>query len=159
MSDARYRLISESEAAEYLGLPHSRALYNERRGGRISWRKVAGRIMYAQEDLDEWQRSKAEAGSLIYFIQGDEGSPIKIGLTSWEEPAHRMALLQTGNPQKLRLLWAVSGDWSAENRLHRIFAADRMQGEWFACTPRLRDLIASLRNGAALADAILLVSG
>jgi hypothetical protein len=117
------RMVVEKDAAEILGIPQ-RTLYNERRVGRIGYRRVAGRI------------------------------PIKIGFTSWEDPQHRMALLQSGNPERLRLICEAPGDRYSEKALHREFADDRMVGEWFACSARLLDLIKRIKAGAAIAEAL-----
>lgn len=67
----------------------------------------------------------------VYFIQDSNTCHIKIGYTSGD-PAERMAALQTGNPGKLVLLCHFEpADQAYENTLHRRFAADRVQGEWF----------------------------
>lgn len=47
-------LYFEADAARMIGID-PRALRSERAAGRISYRKVAGRIMYAAEDLAEWR--------------------------------------------------------------------------------------------------------
>jgi hypothetical protein len=47
-------LMYEHEAAKIIGIP-PRALRSERTAGRIGFRKVAGRIMYRQDDLIAWQ--------------------------------------------------------------------------------------------------------
>jgi hypothetical protein len=90
----------------------------------------------------------------VYFIQGAKGSPIKIGFTSWDEVKYRVALLQTGNHEKLRLLCAAPGDRYFEKAIHRVFAADRLIGEWFTCTPALLALIKTLKTGTCLHEAL-----
>lgn len=51
-------LYSEIEAARLIGIK-PRALRSEREAGRIAYRRVAGLIMYRQDDLAAWQESIA----------------------------------------------------------------------------------------------------
>jgi hypothetical protein len=51
-------LMYEVEAAKMIGVP-ARALRSERTAGRITYRKVAGRIMYRLDDLKNWQENIA----------------------------------------------------------------------------------------------------
>lgn len=74
--------------------------------------------------------------SWVYFLRsGDEG-PIKIGFTG-TTPNTRLAALQTGNPEPLRLIGAVPGTKTDESRLHTRFSAAWVQGEWFRPVPEL----------------------
>ena len=66
----------------------------------------------------------------VYFIQQSDGGPIKIGTA--KDPEQRLAALQTGNPQELRLLGSVLGSRAVELGLHELFRAYRLNGEWFA---------------------------
>lgn len=50
------RFISEAEAAEVLGLTR-RAMRSERAKGRLPYHKVAGRVMYTEDDLVEFQQA------------------------------------------------------------------------------------------------------
>jgi hypothetical protein len=75
----------------------------------------------------------------VYFIQSGLTGPIKIGWTGWcRGPESRLRNLQGANAYRLRLLAATPADVKAERRLHRIFEADRLEGEWFRLS---RDLI------------------
>lgn len=67
--------------------------------------------------------------SFAYFIQSIEGGPIKIGHA--ENPKQRLSLLQSGNPQELRVTRVVEGGYKVEQQLHRIFSEHRIRGEWF----------------------------
>lgn len=67
---------------------------------------------------------------MVYFVQDTVSGHIKIGYTS--KPATwRLSLLQTGNPNPLRLLITLPGGEQEEARLHRKFAVARHRGEWF----------------------------
>lgn len=72
----------------------------------------------------------------VYFIQGQDDGPIKIGFT--RDVAGRLRQLQTGHHDRLRVLRSMRGDKALEAWLHRRFAAHRLTGEWF--TPH-RDLL------------------
>ena len=83
----------------------------------------------------------------IYFIQAGTSGPIKIGY-SGGPIERRLAALQTGHPEPLRLLAAVDGDRSTEAELHRRFHPYRRSGEWFDPHPDLIQFIAVLRPKA-----------
>lgn len=76
---------------------------------------------------------------MIYFIQGEQGGPIKIGYTSGDARG-RLGELQTGSPILLRLLSTVEGGRLEEARLHHRFGAVRLHGEWFRPVPALIEL-------------------
>lgn len=67
---------------------------------------------------------------MIYFIATKSDNAIKIGYTA-SDPLSRMASLQTGHHEKLRLIAVTEGEPSDEHRLHSIFADDQLYGEWF----------------------------
>lgn len=78
--------------------------------------------------------------AFIYFVQGVNGGPIKIGTS--RDPARRLSTMNTGSPEPLELLVKCRALPGMENRLHRIFAAGRLHGEWFdADTPGLAEFI------------------
>jgi hypothetical protein len=79
------------------------------------------------------------ASSLVYFLQSEDGGPIKIGATN--DVAKRIFELQTARADKLILLAAVSGDMMLERALHLHFASARVKGEWFSPVPELVKLI------------------
>lgn len=67
-------------------------------------------------------------GSHVYFVENGRGF-VKIG---WSEHlAKRFYSLQTGSPERLRLVLAVPGGRQTERFLHGIFADYRVNGEWF----------------------------
>lgn len=70
---------------------------------------------------------------MIYFIQARPSGHVKIGYTG-NDPARRLAALQTGSPEPLSLLGSIDGGIEAEKALHARFAEHRLRpdGEWFA---------------------------
>jgi hypothetical protein len=79
----------------------------------------------------------------VYFIQAGVGGPIKIGCSA--DAASRLATLQVGNPEALRLLATAPGGFAEEATLHARFAAHRLTGEWFRPT---LELLAFIAGGA-----------
>ena len=77
---------------------------------------------------------------MLYFIQaGGRRGPIKIGHSISVKA--RLDSLQCGNPQPLRVLCArdfEGHERALESWWHRVFAEDRIRGEWFRCTDKLR---------------------
>lgn len=67
------------------------------------------------------------ADEYVYLI--DSGHTVKIGYA--RNPRKRLALLQTGNDEPLRLVAAIPGTKRLERELHELFAGDRVRGEWF----------------------------
>ena len=70
-----------------------------------------------------------------YFISN--GRAVKIGRA--RRPAHRLRQLQTAHPQPLTLVATLDGDQEAS--LHRRFAGDRLEGEWFILSERIQAFI------------------
>ncbi|MFD4862470.1 GIY-YIG nuclease family protein [Streptomyces atratus] len=63
-------------------------------------------------------------------VIGSAGSTrVKIGTSV--SPEKRLKELQTGNPDRLEVLWYTSGGRELEALLHRAFADHRVEGEWF----------------------------
>lgn len=82
---------------------------------------------------------------LIYVIQGLEDGPVKIGYVS--EPqllTLRVSSLQCGNPYPLRVLATAVGFMRDEQRLHKLFKAERLTGEWFSYSKRLQVFVAQI---------------
>jgi hypothetical protein len=81
------------------------------------------------------QRSAEEAprpkDGIVYFIQDAVTLAIKIGFCL-KKPKKRLAALQTGNSNTLRLLGQVPGSVLHEKLLHVRFSRFRIQGEWFS---------------------------
>lgn len=87
------------------------------------------------------ERSRA----LVYFIQRGVDGPVKIGFS--KAPKVRLASLQIGIPERLRILGVLDGGKPEEQRLHRYFSAHAIGGEWFRPAP---EVLAYIReNGRA----------
>jgi hypothetical protein len=64
----------------------------------------------------------------VYMIRA-EGGDMKIGTA--KDPLARMRQMQTGMPQKLRIVRVLEGSRAEEQGLHKRFAEYRLTGEWF----------------------------
>ncbi len=67
----------------------------------------------------------------MYVIEGP--SAVKVGVA--RVPTDRLAQLQTGNPDPLRLVWSmpIAGDaYAVEAEAHSMLERHRLNGEWFA---------------------------
>ena len=81
---------------------------------------------------------------LVYFIRDGRGA-IKIGIT--DDIRNRLACLQTANPMKLEMYYAMkvpsrSDAMQLEKELHTKFDKHRICGEWFKET----EILAFLRT-------------
>lgn len=77
----------------------------------------------------------------VYFIGCPETRRCKIGFTKGR-PEKRLAGLQTGSASQLALIAMHPGDPGSERKLHLMFAADRVHGEWFEIGTKLQAYIA-----------------
>lgn len=77
----------------------------------------------------------------VYYIGSnlENGTPVKIGISF--APRERLRSVQTGHHARLKLLAVDYGGAKYEAELHRLFAKNRLNGEWFAMTPALRNRI------------------
>ena len=80
----------------------------------------------------------------IYFIQSGKRGQIKIGVAN-DVPV-RMAELQIGNPQELKLLASIpisslKKAGALEKSLHRRFSRQRIRGEWFHRSIRVKEAL------------------
>lgn len=65
----------------------------------------------------------------IYLIRDYKSNAVKIGRS--DNPAKRVAELQTGNPYPLELLYSFSADPSLEQIIHKELQEYALSGEWF----------------------------
>lgn len=68
---------------------------------------------------------------MLYLIQNCNTNYIKIGISS--QPYKRLAQLQTGSGDKLKLLkvYNLDNDRVMEKRLHKMLWQSKKSGEWF----------------------------
>lgn len=76
---------------------------------------------------------------MIYFIQANDGGPIKVGYAV--DPQKRLTEIQRMSPVPLRILATINGYRKDEALLHRRFASLRLHGEWFRPSQELLDII------------------
>ena len=86
----------------------------------------------------------------LYIIQSDLTGMIKIGRS--RHPQKRLKQLQTGNPNKLRLIKSFEGQGWREGFLHERLKEFRLEGEWFDynCVGNLPDDLYELIEYGAL---------
>jgi hypothetical protein len=77
--------------------------------------------------------------SFIYFIQGVDGGPVKIGRSVDVE--RRLAEMQKDSPVRLVVRETLRGGAADEHRLQKQFTANRIHGEWFEPHPDMPGVI------------------
>lgn len=88
------------------------------------------------------QNSKHLQGQ-IYFMQSGNGS-IKIGYSTNIEA--RVSLLQSGNPEILKILRVFPGNIFSEILLQKKFKEYKIHGEWFHPVPELLNFISNITD-------------
>lgn len=86
------------------------------------------RARLAAEALVEHLRTSPTC-TWLYFIQAGESGPVKIGIS--ETPLRRMANMQVGNHERLRLIAVARVPIDAESDLHARLFEHHVHGEWF----------------------------
>ena len=76
---------------------------------------------------------------VIYFIQAENGGPIKIGTT--KDIAGRLKGLQTSTPYLLKVLTLIPGTQRREQAIHERLDKYRVRGEWFEDAPEVLELM------------------
>ena len=66
----------------------------------------------------------------LYIIQSDVTGMIKIGRS--KNPEKRLKQLQTGNPNRLKLIATFKGQGWKEKLIHEDLKRWRKKGEWFS---------------------------
>lgn len=72
---------------------------------------------------------KQETRGWVYFIGSESSDLTKIGFSV--RPKARLSQVQSGNPERLELLYVVPATKAIETKLHDLFAPLRAVGEWF----------------------------
>lgn len=91
-----------------------------------------------------------ERQPVIYFVQAENGGPVKVGYA--QDLAARLVGLQTSHPEKLVVIATMTGDESTERELHARFAHLRVRGEWFSPGADLMAFVRSLASPVTARD-------
>lgn len=84
------------------------------------------------------------ATQYVYFAEATGLRRVKIGFSA-RDPIGRVMGQQTSCPGKLRLLCIIRVDGHIESMLHDVFRQERVHGEWFKFSKRIKALIEVLR--------------
>lgn len=95
---------------------------------------------------DELFEVDDEVLPLVYFASAPrQNFPIKIGRSTTRAINDRLATLQTGMPYRLEFLVVCRAEPSQELAIHRSFAKDRLEGEWFKRTRDMLEFIKAIQ--------------
>jgi hypothetical protein len=83
-----------------------------------------------------------DTDTFVYFARALEMDCVKIGFA--HDVASRVASIQVAQPYTLEVMATVPGGVRHEGLVHTAFNAERIRGEWFRLSPRLRSFIESL---------------
>ena len=78
----------------------------------------------------------------LYAIEAPRYGAIKFGISA--NPKDRLAEMQVGCPERLRLLGFIDGGLQLEREIHTILGSSRIRGEWFNCSDDMVSLVAGL---------------
>ena len=92
-------------------------------------------------------KSKRNEKGAIYFITMGMSGVLKIGFSTNLDA--RLKSLKTSSPTKIVLLLVINGTMAEERALHKRFASDRVQGEWFRFSDEIRGFIQTVKANAA----------
>jgi putative transcriptional regulator len=84
----------------------------------------------------------------VYFARAGRDGPIKVGWTSGDLK-RRIAILQTGTPDRLEVVASMAGSTETERLVHAAHGPARRVGEWFNPTPALLELVDRITSAAA----------
>jgi len=74
-----------------------------------------------------------------YIVRAGDNGPVKIGWA--DDVAARVADLQTGHYETLRVIREVDTWWNSEPQFHERFKDRRLRGEWFTFDPEMLTFI------------------
>lgn len=78
----------------------------------------------------------------VYFITARCQGRVKIGYS--DKPEARLTKAQVDSPVPLAFERVMDGGKETEAVLHRLFAADRVTGEWFVISDQIEDFMSGL---------------
>jgi hypothetical protein len=132
-----------------VGLGRFSGLDPEQVATALSELRTHGLVVYAdgrfsmplwgcEQDGDSPRTFSQKGGATsVYAIQAGMDGPVKIGVSV--APLSRMAQMQTGMPETLRILAFIPGTRDDERNLHVRLAKHRIRGEWFHPHPDVLD--------------------
>lgn len=102
----------------------------------------------------DWGKDIAK-GSFVYFVLCSQVNAVKIGYTT--NLKARLSALQTGNPQRLKVLGWMDGGKAQESAAHQAFSDYHTGlGEWFFFENELVDyVLAVIRNQPNFVDPVV----
>lgn len=111
---------------------------------------ASGDAEAAEYDAQQMELDKSRAPfGWIYFVQAEDGGPIKIGRT--HNPSERFKGLQNSCPHKLvmrRKVRVPSFELNrVESEFHLRFGHLRLHGEWFRAAPDLANVADAIADG------------
>lgn len=111
------------------------------RGAKETWSVFATESAFA--DIPRWRLRPYWTPPFVYFMRsGDEGGPIKIGVST--DIAARLRHVQSHHVLPITLLATEYGGRIRERQLHRRFLRFRVRGEWFRAGEPLMEYIAAI---------------
>jgi len=93
--------------------------------------------------VNAFRRNARQTRMIVYLIRAENGL-VKIGKT--HDVQARLQALDIGSPVSLELLYVIETQYAdeVEQRLHGIYEAKRVKGEWFALSEQdIQDIIQS----------------
>lgn len=84
----------------------------------------------------------------VYVIQQGLNGPVKIGCAV--DPGARLASMQSGNPDQLRIVGVCRGSRGVERMLLAAFSPHSIRGEWFSPVPEIMEFANSLPTWEAV---------
>jgi hypothetical protein len=124
----------------------SKSRQSVRQKGRQKVRKKI-KAYQRQQEKTQAQIRKAQGKPAIpekIYLIGTTDHQYKVGVSI--HPKSRLRGLQTSHPQKLTLIHTFPAEpgKEAEDKLHRFFHQERLEGEWFLLTETQRQFIESI---------------
>ena len=98
---------------------------DEHRNTHLSAR-IKSRLLWAEAQSSQKERN----GDYLYIMQSSGNGHLKIGRA--KDPKARVAQLQTGNSEEIKLIASYEGWGWRESDLHVKLGSYRLKGEWFS---------------------------
>jgi hypothetical protein len=170
-----YPMMQVDEAARALGITSAelKRLAKERRivHLRISERLIRfdpidiafykdpgalDRAYAARQIADDGERL-LRVKTIVYVVQMAKAKHVKIGVA--RDIAKRLRGLQSGNPERLKVLHTFAGDYTDEKHLHGALTAWRLSGEWFRWGDPVKQAVTLLKDGKTALEVARVLTG